>query len=87
MRCTQRRGSPEFSGGMIGWVLRGVSMGSHGYSWVLMGSQWVLMGSQWVLSGFSDCAFLGSQVVLRQAPPPLQVSVVQDPNVIIILQP
>ena len=40
-----------------------------GFSWVLMGSQWVLMGSQGVLSEYSDCAFLGSQVVLRQAPP------------------
>ena len=58
----QRRGAPEFSGEMIGWVL-------SGFSWVLMGSQWVLMGSQWVLSGYSDCALLGSQGVLRQAPP------------------
>ena len=28
----QRRGAPEFSGEMIGWVLRGFSVGSHGYS-------------------------------------------------------
>ena len=40
-----------------------------GFSWVLSGFSWVLMGSQGVLSGYSDCAFLGSQVVLRQAPP------------------
>ena len=64
----QRGGAPEFSGEMIGWVLRGFSVGSHGFSWVLSGFSWVLMGSQGVLSGYSDCAFLGSQVVLRQAP-------------------
>ena len=51
----QRGGAPEFSGEMIGWVLRGFSVGSHGYSWVLMGSQWVLMGSH----GFS----VGTQTV------------------------
>jgi hypothetical protein len=28
----QRRGAPEFSGEMFGWVLRGFSVGSHGYS-------------------------------------------------------
>ena len=28
----QRRGAPEFSGEMVGWVHRGFSMGSHGYS-------------------------------------------------------
>ena len=28
----KKRGTPEFSGKMIGWVLRGVSVGSHGYS-------------------------------------------------------
>ena len=47
-------------------------MGSHGYSWVLMGTHGFSVGSHgfsWVLSGYSDCAFLGSQVVLRQAPP------------------
>jgi hypothetical protein len=47
-------------------------VGSHGFSWVLSGFSWVLRGSQGVeavLSGYSDCAFLGSQVVLRQAPP------------------
>ena len=39
---------------MIGWVLRGFSVGSHGYSWVLSGFS---VGSQtvhfWVLRGFS----------------------------------
>ena len=33
-----------------------------------LGSQRVLSGYSWVLSGYSDCAFLGSQGVLRQAP-------------------
>ena len=60
----QRGGAPEFSGEMIGWVLRGFSVGSHGYSWVLMGSQWVLMGSQWVLRlcifGFSGGSQAGT---------------------------
>jgi hypothetical protein len=31
-QVVQRRGAPEFSGEMIGWVLRGFSVGSHGYS-------------------------------------------------------
>ena len=58
----QRRGAPEFSGEMIGRVLRGFSvcsqwvlMATHEYSWVLMGSQWVLMSSH----GFS----VGTQAV------------------------
>ena len=67
----QRGSAPEFSGEMIGWVLRGFSVGSHGYSWVLMGTHGFSVGTHgfsWVLSGYSDCAFLGSQGVLRQAP-------------------
>ena len=50
-------GAPEFSGEMVGWVLRGFSVGFHGFSWVLSGFSWVLMGSH----GFSG----GSQWVLR----------------------
>ena len=46
-------------------------MGSHGFSWVLMGSQWVLMGSQWVLSGYSDCAFFGFSGGFQTGTPPL----------------
>ena len=67
--------NPESSGEMIGWVLRGsqwVLMGTHGFSWVLMGSHGLSVNSHgfsWVLSGYLDCAFLGSQGVLRQAPP------------------
>ena len=44
-------------------------LGSQG---VLSGFSLALMsthGFSWVLSGYSDCAFWGSQVVLRQAPP------------------
>ena len=77
----QRRGAPEFSGEMIGWVLSGFSwvlsgfswvlMGSHGYSWVLSGYSWVLMGSQWVLRlcifGFSGGSQAGTPS-LRGAP-------------------
>ena len=43
-----------------------------GFSWVLMGTHGFSVGTHgfsWVLSGYSDCAFLGSQGVLRQAPP------------------
>ena len=46
----------------------------NGFSWVLMSTHGISVGFHgfsWVLSGYSDCAFLGSQVVLRQAPPPL----------------
>ena len=60
----QRRGAPEFSGEMIGWVHRGFSVGSHEYSWVLSGASWVVMGSQRVLGlcifGFSGGSQAGT---------------------------
>ena len=43
-------------------------MGTHEYTWVLMGSQWVLTGSQWVLRlcifGFSGGSQAGTPPLL-----------------------